>query len=142
MAQVDEKTTVGEPAEEQQKSIGLASRLLKCLGVCLVDCSKSLGVRNMWMMKWSSSRPSKLTVFFRYGYGKTFKCHFELEPPIDSSFPKFLAKVAAFEGPSTTANFTNWKENPFFGMSKEQMKIALDLAGDAEERGEGEEGEK
>ena len=125
-----EKTEISKPAEKQQ-SIGLASRLLSYLGLCLVDCSKSLGKRNMWMMKWSSSRFSKLTVFYKYR--SYYRCHFELEPPIDSSFPKFLAKVAAFEDPSIAGNFTKWKENPFFGMSEEQMKITLDLAGATEE---------
>lgn len=129
MAHVDEKTMVGKPTEEQQKSIGLASRLLSWLGVCLVDCSKSLREHNMWMMKWSDSL---LTVFYKYR--SYYRCHFELVPPIDSSFPKFLAKVAAFEDPSDTgSNFTVWKENPFFGMSEEQMKITLDLVGAAEE---------
>lgn len=129
MAHVDEKTMVGKPTEEQQKSIGLASRLLIQLGICLVDCSKSLRERNMWMMKWSDSL---LTVFYKYR--SYYRCHFELVPPIDSSFPKFLAKVAAFEDPSaTSSNFTVWKENPFFGMSEEQMKITLDLVGAAEE---------
>lgn len=135
MAHVDEKTTVGEPAEEQQQSIGLASRLLNYLGLCLVDCSKILGKRNMWMMKWTSDRFSKLSVFYKYR--SYYRCHFELEPPIDSSFPKFLAKeVAAFEDPSAAdSNFTVWKENPFFGMSEEQMKITLDLIGSTEEGG-------
>ncbi len=123
-----EKTAVGRPAEKQQ-SICLASRLLSQLGICLVDCSKSLRERNMWMMKWSDSL---LTVFYKYR--SYYRCHFELVPPIDSSFPKFLAKVAAFEDPSaTSSNFTVWKENPFFGMSEEQMKITLDLVGAAEE---------
>jgi hypothetical protein len=133
MAQADEKTTFGEPAEEQQQSIGLAFRLLNYLGLCLVDCSKSLREPNMWMMKWSDSL---LTVFYKYK--SYYRCHFELEPPIDSSFPKFLAKeVAAFEDPSATdSNFTVWKENPFFGMSEEQMKITLDLIGSTEEGGE------
>ena len=118
-----ENTEVGRPAEKQQ-STGLASRLLSCLGIRLVDCSKSLGERNMWMMKWSDSL---LTVFYKCK--SYYRCHFELEPPIDSSFPKFLAKeVAAFEDPSATGtNFTVWKENPFFGMSEEQMKIMADL---------------
>ena len=130
MAHAEKRSiAAGKPAEKQQ-STGLASRLLDCLGVCLVDCSKSLGERNMWMMKWADS---KLTVFYKYR--SYYRCHFELPPPIDSSFPKFLAKVAAFEYPSTTSNFTNWKENPFFGMSEEQMNIALDLVGSAEERG-------
>ena len=131
MMQVDEKTVVGKPAEKQQ-SIGLASRLLSWLGLCLVDCSKSLGKRNMWMMKWSSNRFPKLTVFYKYR--SYYTCHFELEPPIDSSFPKFLAKVAAFEDPSAAgSNFKVWKENPFFGMVEEQMKITLDLAETIEE---------
>lgn len=123
MAQI-EKTVVGKPTEKQQ-SIDLASRLLSYLGICLVDCSKNLGKRNMWMMKWSDNSLAvcyKCKSYYRY--------HFELEPPIDSSFPKFLAKeVAAFEDPSAIdSNFIVWKENPFFGMSEEQMKITLDLA--------------
>ena len=130
-----EKTADGRPTEKQQ-SIGLASRLLSHLGICLVDCSKSLGKRNMWMMKWSDNL---LTVCYKYR--SYYRYHFELEPPIDSSFPKFLAKeVAAFEDPlAIDSNFTVWKENPFFGMSEEQMKIVLDLVGAAEEREEGEE---
>lgn len=129
-----ESTAVGRPAEKQQ-STSLASRLLSCLGLCLVDCSKSLGERNMWMMKWTSNEFSKLTVFYKYR--SYYRCHFELEPPIDSSFPKFLAKVDAFEDPSaTSSNFTVWKENPFFGMSEEQMKITLDLVGSTEGRRE------
>ena len=93
----------------------------------------------MWMMKWTSDRFSKLTVFYKYR--SYYRCHFELEPPIDSSFPKFLAKVDAFEDPSAaSSNFTVWKENPFFGMSEEQMKITLDLAGGGEATEEGEEG--
>ena len=93
----------------------------------------------MWMMKWTSNEFSKLTVFYKYR--SYYRCHFELEPPIDSSFPKFLAnKVDAFEDPSATdSKFTVWKENPFFGMSEEQMKITLDLAG-GRATGEGEEG--
>lgn len=128
-----ENTEVGRSAEKQQ-SIGLASRLLSYLGVCLVDCSKSLGERNMWMMKWTSDRFSKLTVFYKCR--SYYRCHFELEPPIDSSFPKFLAKeVAAFEDPlATGSNFTVWKENPFFGMSEEQMKIMTDLVCEPAER--------
>jgi len=126
MAQI-ENTAVGKPVEKQQ-SIDLASRLLSCLGLCLVDCSKTLGMSNKWMMRWSTNM---LAVFFKYRYTKTsypyFRCHFELEPPIDSSFPKFLSKVAAFEDPSSASGFTDWKENPFFGMSEEQMKITADL---------------
>lgn len=132
-----ENTEVGRLAEKQQ-IIGLASRLLSCLGIHLEDCSKSLGERNMWMMKWSSNRWSKLTVFFIYRYSKTsspyYKCHFELEPPIDSSFPKFLTKVDAFEDPSSAGFFTSWKKNPFFGMSEEQMKIIADLMCEPTER--------
>lgn len=131
MAQI-EKTAVGRPAEKQQ-SIGLASRLLSYLGLCLVDCSKSLGKRNVWMMKWSDN---SLTVCYKCR--SYYRYHFELEPPIDSSFPKFLAKeVAAFEDPlAIDSNFTVWKENPFFGMSEEQMKITLDLAETIEKREE------
>ena len=113
-----ENIVVGRSAEKQQ-SAGLASRLLNCLGICLVDCSKSLRERNMWMMKWSANKWSKLSVFFTYGHSKPFGCYFELEPPIDSSFPKFLSKIAAFEDPSRAGFFTGWKENPFFGMSEE-----------------------
>lgn len=128
-----ESTVVGRPAEKQQ-SIGLASRLLSCLGICLVDCSKSLREPNMWMMKWSANEWSKLSVFFTYGHGTPFGCYFELEPPIDSSFPKFLTKVAALEDPSSAGSFTDWRENPFFGMSEEQMKIMADLMCEPAER--------
>lgn len=128
-----EKTLVGRPAEKRQ-SIGLASRLLSSLGICLVDYSKSSRERNVRMMRWSANTQA---VFFRYRYSKTspayFRCYFELELPIDSSFPKFLAKIEAFEDPSNAGNFTVWKKNPFFGMSEEQMKITLDLAETIEE---------
>ena len=127
-----ENTVVGRPVEKQQ-SIGLASRLLNCLGMRLVYCSERLRERITWMMKWTSEKQSNQTVFFTYGPSKLFRCYFELEPPIDSSFPKFLAKIDVFEDYSSTGDSTNWKENPFFGMSEEQMKITLDLAETIEE---------
>lgn len=127
-----ENTVVSRLAEKQQ-SIGLASRLLNCLGIRLIACSERLNKRNMWMMKWTSEKWSNQTVFFTYGPSKLFTCYFELEPPIDSSFPKFLVKIDAFEGPSSAGDSTNWKENHFFGMTEEQMKITLDLAETIEE---------
>ena len=128
-----EKTVVDEPAEKQQ-SIGLASRLLSCLGICLVDCSETFGMSNTWMMRWKSSR---IAVFIKYRPNNSsatlYRCYFDLQPPLNSSIIGFLSRVEAFEN-EDSASFTRWRKNPFFGMSEEQMKIMADLMCEPTER--------